>query len=495
MSIHHLDIFVSGLMNNGFSPALDYMQKNQLAITLSGNDTYLFDDKNELEKLYDSILKQSKSKIFIQNLYKRNEELFGSLLLLSGDMQKSNLSLYNEKKLIELYNNFINHITQAPLIRIQLTGIDACWSKNSPLKKELLSRAKNDSQYKKWVQIISHFDGESVAKTEQMDFLLLVNEFYKKNQLKNLLKQGNMNLVSKLIKNKYQPLKALLSNHIVKYEWINSEYTGQKWCTNRWLEEISKSLYDNPLKKIERVKKEEKLKNLAKQKLIKKLKFSKSSLQIIDALNCFSTIRDWSKGYFVRALLDYRFLLNEISNRLKIKYEDLLYFNIDEVRYIFKQNKFDQKELKTRKKNNAGLLMINAKKKIYTNQRVIKKLKNTNAVKEVLSKKNKIKKFKGEIGYPGIVKGKIKIVLQSKDIKKIKNGDILVTYMTTMEFTPIFKKISALITDEGGISSHAAIISREFKIPCIVGTKVATKILKNGDMVKVDANNGIITKM
>ena len=64
--------------------------------------------------------------------------------------------------------------------------------------------------------------------------------------------------------------------------------------------------------------------------------------------------------------------------------------------------------------------------------------------------------------------------------------------MTRPELMPAVKKAKAIVTDEGGITCHAAIISRELKIPCIIGTKIATKILKDGDFVEVDANNGVI---
>jgi pyruvate,water dikinase len=66
--------------------------------------------------------------------------------------------------------------------------------------------------------------------------------------------------------------------------------------------------------------------------------------------------------------------------------------------------------------------------------------------------------------------------------------------MTTPIFLPAMKKASAIITDEGGITCHAAIVSRELKKPCIIGTKIATQILKNGDLVEVDAERGIIKK-
>ena len=71
-------------------------------------------------------------------------------------------------------------------------------------------------------------------------------------------------------------------------------------------------------------------------------------------------------------------------------------------------------------------------------------------------------------------------------------GEILVSPMTTPDFIPAMRKAGAIITDEGGITCHAAIVSRELKKPCIIGTRIATKILKNGDYVKVNATNGII---
>jgi len=492
MSLHHLDIFVSGLVNNGFSPALNYVQKNQLAITLPGNDTYLFDDVKELSVLDNNILKQAQNESFTNNLYIKNSELFGSLLLMSGDMRRSNLNLYSNDKILSLYNNFIALITQAPLIRIQLTGIDACWSKNSPLKRALLAKAENEVQYKEWARVISHFSGESVAKTEQMDFLLLVKQFYNNISVKKLLVNNKNKEAYKLIQTKYKKLENALLNHISKYEWISSEYTGQGWDAIRWLAEISKFLKVDPSVKIKEIKTDENNKTKAKQKLLKELKLNKEALRIIDALDCFSAIRDWSKGYFVRALLDYRFLLSEISERLKINFNDLLYFNITEVRNILETGKYNKSELKNRKNNGVAILLNNGHKKFYTKLGEINKIKNIDVVNDVFVKKDALKEFSGRTGYPGIIRGKVKIVLNSKDIKTVDKGDILVTYMTTMEFTPVFKKISALITDEGGISSHAAIISREFRIPCIVGSKVATRVLKNGDMVEVNAENGVV---
>lgn len=98
--------------------------------------------------------------------------------------------------------------------------------------------------------------------------------------------------------------------------------------------------------------------------------------------------------------------------------------------------------------------------------------------------------IRGRTAYPGRARGRAKIVFYKKDLAKLKKGDILVAPMTEPDFVLAMKKAAAIITDEGGITSHAAIIARELKKPCIIGTKVATKVLKDGDLVEVDAGRG-----
>jgi phosphohistidine swiveling domain-containing protein len=100
----------------------------------------------------------------------------------------------------------------------------------------------------------------------------------------------------------------------------------------------------------------------------------------------------------------------------------------------------------------------------------------------------------GMVACKGYAIGTVRIIPNpgSLSAKKMKEGDILVTSMTRPEFVPLMKKAGAIVTDEGGISCHAAIVSRELNKPCIIGTKNATQSLKNGDEVEVDATRGII---
>jgi pyruvate,water dikinase len=91
---------------------------------------------------------------------------------------------------------------------------------------------------------------------------------------------------------------------------------------------------------------------------------------------------------------------------------------------------------------------------------------------------------------PGAAIGPVKIILNPKEIAKVKNGDVLVTGMTDPDYVPAMRRAVAIVTDDGGVTSHAAIVSREIGIPCIVGTGQATKMLKDGEIITVDGSAG-----
>lgn len=102
-----------------------------------------------------------------------------------------------------------------------------------------------------------------------------------------------------------------------------------------------------------------------------------------------------------------------------------------------------------------------------------------------------LKLVRGKTGYPGKAIGIVRMVWNPKSIKLFNKGDILIAGMTRPEYLHLIKKAGAIVTDAGGILSHAAIIARELKVPCVVGTEIATHIFKTGDLVEVDADKGV----
>jgi pyruvate,water dikinase len=100
--------------------------------------------------------------------------------------------------------------------------------------------------------------------------------------------------------------------------------------------------------------------------------------------------------------------------------------------------------------------------------------------------------LKGIPASNGIIKGRVRIVRNHKDFHKFKKGEILVTRTTDPTMMGLIIKASAIVTDIGGLTSHPAIVARELGIPCVVGTRKATRILRDGMKIKVDGGNGTI---
>ena len=93
---------------------------------------------------------------------------------------------------------------------------------------------------------------------------------------------------------------------------------------------------------------------------------------------------------------------------------------------------------------------------------------------------------------PGVVQGPARVITNLKDLDTLQEGEILVCPITTPSWVPIFSKIKAAVTDVGGMTSHAAIVAREYDLPTVVGTGMATTLIKTGDLLWVDADHGVV---
>ncbi len=103
--------------------------------------------------------------------------------------------------------------------------------------------------------------------------------------------------------------------------------------------------------------------------------------------------------------------------------------------------------------------------------------------------------LRGQTAHPGIVEGTVRVILKVEDAKFLQENEILVASMTDPRYVPVMQKASAIVTDEGGITCHAAIVSRELQKPCITGVKGVLHALKTGDRICVDATHGTVQKL
>lgn len=227
---------------------------------------------------------------------------------------------------------------------------------------------------------------------------------------------------------------------------------------------------------------------------------TKSLLEIIRELN---NIRVHLQNEFSR--LGYLGILfyKRISKQLSINLDNIRYLSDREINECLKKGEIStniKRAISHRRKGYLILIGFHKKPCFFAGGKEINKaFKNYigfdfKSVKRAFfeEKVEKKEEIKGQIAYPGKVSGMVKIVVKSNDIKKIQKNDILVANHTVPDFVPWMRKAKAFVTDEGGILSHAAIVAREMKTPCVIGTKIATKVLKDGDLVEVDANKGVV---
>lgn len=219
----------------------------------------------------------------------------------------------------------------------------------------------------------------------------------------------------------------------------------------------------------------------------KKLNLSPRLKHWLDILDRYVYYHDLRKELQCRTLYAFHLLMSEVAKRLKARPEDLQWLWHHEIKALLNGQTIAYSEIK-RRKNWVASISWSPRLTFYSGL-AAKRIKD----RELPVKKEFGQELKGLGVTAGLVRGRVKVCVGVIEaLRKIKKGDILVTNMTTPDYVPIMKKVAAIITVQGGITCHAAIIARELRIPCIVGMKIATQILKDGDSVEVDVEKGIV---
>ena len=239
------------------------------------------------------------------------------------------------------------------------------------------------------------------------------------------------------------------------------------------------------------LKKDKKTSKLQYKSFLKKFKIKSEDKRLLDLAKRFAYIKDLRDDFRRKAVFYAQSsLFNELARRMNLKLKDISYFQENEI-LDFLNKKAISKNFKNRQ--SGFVIFFDTHKKV--NCVSGKDIKITMRKLGIIIKEDYLSEIKGVSASKGFIRGKVTIVKGVKDLLKVKKGDILVAVTTHPDYVPAMQKAAAIVTDEGGVTSHAAIVARELSVPCIVGTKKASKILKDGDKVEVDANIGIIRKL
>jgi phosphoenolpyruvate synthase/pyruvate phosphate dikinase len=205
-------------------------------------------------------------------------------------------------------------------------------------------------------------------------------------------------------------------------------------------------------------------------------------------------------GYIRQAGAEYFFMLSEkaqpflkfIAQKFDLTYSEFLFQRDVEIIEALKGtlNSGDLKENVKRREQMNIVMFAGKDEEVF----FCEESSDIEILKEAMVPQvdKKDKEIKGQIGNRGKYIGPVKIIMNTFDFPKMQTGDVLVSTMTTPDFVVLMHKAGAIVTDIGGMLCHAAIVSREINRPCVIGTKFATQILKDGDIVEVDADKGVV---
>jgi phosphohistidine swiveling domain-containing protein len=339
------------------------------------------------------------------------------------------------------------------------------------LEKILVNKlGKSSSKTGKYFQILTTPTERTIAGQEEIDLLKLK------------IKQISRSLAEDDVK-----------EHVRKYSWIAYGYDGPSWNFSdikQRLEQLSSDEEEiNFL--IEEKENQDKINIRMQRKAEEELKLDKQEkylFEILRVLGFWKFERKFRNQQAHEMMDDF---IKEVAKRNNLSIAQVKMVLPNEMEDILVHGKFENDTLNQRIKESVVIFRGLDYEIISGN--AVKKI--SKELKESFTVDENIKELNGSTAYPGNAKGIVRIVDLPEEMNKVSEGDILVSMSTSPQILPAMKRAGAIVTDSGGITCHAAIVAREIKVPTLIGTKIATKVFKDGDLVEVDANKGIVRKV
>src|SRR3989338_1009113 len=408
------------------------------------------------EKVVDKIIHDSSFLLKLESDWRKREKLF---LASCMKMDNSDTSSLSDSQLLSLYTEFYDaYVAEYALAMGLLESFSM--QANTFLKPMLEENAKISSD--DYNMLISPVEQSFIS----FDYL------------------GRLAIMKDMKKGKNTD--KMIEEHARKFHWVENNYAKVKnldaaYFRQKITDEINLGI--NPDDEIKKEKERSEHIKSEKKKLIKSLKLGEKAVSLINAVEVFAKMQDDRKKCVLISNSYQKKFLHEIGKRSGFSDREMDYTIFPEMESVL-QGRFDKDVLYRRMK--ASLCIEKLDKAVVFDSDIA-----LGVFKNAFEKDVPHHEIKGMCASPGKARGTAKIILKVHDLVSVDAGDIIVTSMTRPDMIVALKKAKGIITDEGGVTSHAAVISREMGIPCIIGTKHATSIIKNGDLVELDTDKGI----
>ncbi len=408
------------------------------------------------------------------------------------NIKNADLSTYSGKKLLSLFYEFIEkqstvyaYGTTLPVLDFQ--GFSFVEGNLQKILKEKCSKEK----YEEYYRVFTHPAHNSSAQDQEEDLLRLMAEFYNTPNWKTDIVTYSL----EKIKEKYPAFFSKLEKHTEKYCWVYYVYAGPAYTEQQFLDFIKEYVKKGvePEKKLDSIQSEKKSIQTLKKQYSAELKPDEFQKFILEMAGIIVWAKPRRKEYQSKSYYHAEKLLLEIGKRLSLSLEEVHSAPPVVLEKGLLEGIIDRDTIKNM--FNFHICVPEDEKVIILTGKEAEIFYAKQVEKEEEEEKIETNEIKGTCACRGTATGRVKIINIPEEMKKMNNGDILISTATTPNIVPVMKMAAAIVTNEGGLTCHAAIVSRELQIPCIVGTKRATKVFKDGDLVEVDATKGIIKRI
>ncbi|MDO8626887.1 MAG: PEP-utilizing enzyme [Candidatus Diapherotrites archaeon] len=393
------------------------------------------------------------------------------MMKLLGEFNKVDFSKLSNKGILNYFNKILkidNCICAEgfTFVAIDLANDFLTNKLNSILEKKAKS---NKAEY---FSILTTPDEDPLTSEESKEILELALH----------IKQGKLKASAK---------NKAIHNHWKKWCWITYALSGPELPMEFFVEQINDLISKNNLQEILKHKKQKR--DLIKEKIAKAktdLSLSDEDAYYFDLGRNVVFLKGLRKEVLILSYYLLAMLVKEMSKRYFIPFNDLRFCTIEEIRALLEKEKIPSIKELSQRKDYCVIFRTGVRvEKVLIGEEAKKFFKEHVNQEEI---ERNLDELHGQVASPGFVQGIVKIVNSAEDISKVTEQDILVSTATQPDLLPAMKKAKGIITEQGGLTCHAAIVSRELGVPCIVGVKFATKILKDNDKVELDASHGII---
>ncbi len=404
----------------------------------------------------------------------------------------TNLRELTDRELLDLYRDFYTHQLSAHITGWPSNVVDF---EDSMFSKHLLGIL----QTRKDGLALGHSVGEvfsalttpieeSNAQKEYKALLAILEKIRRDGEALRFFRENDDKQISDGLEERFPGIIRLIDAHRKSFGWLAYQYEGPGWTNDYFIGLLSSLARQGvmPSASLKEIREKTDRVIAKREQYTREFRLTKREQDLFRLAEEFVYLKGYRKDKIFYGMYCQEFLFREIAKRVGLSLRQVRFLYPWEFERVILKKEVDPDELNGRFAFHV-LQSDRDSSTIIVGEAARKFVEGINFVEQRIGNGRLLD---GDTASPGKVRGTVAVINTSGEMEKMQEGAILVSQATNPSLMPAIRKAAAIVTDMGGVTCHAAIVSRELGIPCVVGMKIATKALADGDVIEVDASHG-----